>query len=216
MRTTWVFVCLILPGLALGQSLGELAKKEKERRERNKQEGKKVLVISEEELFPEKPEESEGPEAETEAESETRSSTRKEGEGREEGYIDESETPTSISPDQPMEVRLQAFEKMKRAYEAKVRQLDKNIAENDKRLREIEAEIGATSALGGGGLPVAPQTGTGAATRPMTGQETTKLVAEQKRLQKLNETLRARKEQLKLDLIAKGRAGGIPPGYLRF
>ena len=108
------------------------------------------------------------------------------------------------------------FAQMKRHYERQVAEIDEEIAKNEARLKQIEAEIGATSALGGAGLPVAPQTGTGTATRPMTGQESASLVGEQNRLQAMNQQLRSRKDQLKVDLQAKGRVGGIPPGYLRF
>jgi hypothetical protein len=50
----------------------------------------------------------------------------------------------------------------------------------------------------------------------MTGQESVALVGEQNQLQEANAGLRARKEELKTNLIAKGRAANIPPGYLRF
>jgi hypothetical protein len=50
----------------------------------------------------------------------------------------------------------------------------------------------------------------------MTGQESASLVGEQNRLQEANAGLRARQEELKVNLQAKGRAAGIPAGYLRF
>lgn len=226
MRSVVLLLCLIFPALALGQSLGEVARKEKERRERNKEEGKKVLVISEDELFPEEDEDaSAGDEGSVEGPSAPRTGARRpsaeEGEreeyDEEADYIDEREdVPTHIPPDAPLEERLQIFERMKRGYERQVQEIDKSIAENEERLRELEAKIAETSSLGGAGLPVAPRTGTGAATTPMTGQESAQLVADQNRLLAMNETLRKRKDQLKLDLQAKGRASGIPPGYLRF
>ena len=46
MKSTLLVLLVLLPGLALSQSLTEVAKKEKERREKNKQEGKEALVIS--------------------------------------------------------------------------------------------------------------------------------------------------------------------------
>ena len=55
MRKTFLALFLLTPALALGQSLGEVAKKEKSRREKNKQEGKEVQVLTESDL-PEKPE----------------------------------------------------------------------------------------------------------------------------------------------------------------
>jgi hypothetical protein len=50
----------------------------------------------------------------------------------------------------------------------------------------------------------------------LTGRESRRFVAEQNRLQQANEGLRARKEELKTNVQAKGRAAGIPPGYLSF
>ena len=108
------------------------------------------------------------------------------------------------------------FQRMRRHYDQQVREIDNAIAENNERLRQLEAKIGATSALGGAGLPVAPQTGTGTANTQMTGQESQQLIAEQKRLQTMNAQMESRKDQLKLDLQTKGRVAGIPPGYLRF
>ena len=124
--------------------------------------------------------------------------------------------PTQISVDAPLEDRLLAFNLMKQDYERKVKGIDNSIAENDERIRQLDARIAAASALGGGGLPVAPQTGTGAATTPMTGQDAAHLVGEQNRVKAINEMLRKQKNELKTDLQAKGRAAGIPPGYLRF
>ena len=129
---------------------------------------------------------------------------------------EEESVPAFIPPDAPLPEKLDMFERMKRQYQRQVQEIDEAIAKNDARLREVEAEIGSASALGGAGLPVAPQTGTGAATRPMTGQESATLVGEQNRLQEANAQLRTRKEELKTNLQAKGRAAGIPPGYLRF
>lgn len=228
MKAVVLMLCLMLPTLAFGQSLGEVAKKEKERRDRNKEEGKKVLVISEEELFPEEDEDAasgegdetgvEGPSSGTAGPRRPSTEEREREEYDEEAdYADETEdVPTFIPPDAPLEERMLIFEKMKRGYERKVQEIDESIAENEERLRELEDEIAETSALGGAGLPVAPRTGTGAATRQMTGQESEQLVAEKNRLLEMNESLRQRKDQLKLDLQAKGRAAGIPPGYLRF
>ena len=50
MKSTLFVLLVLLPGLALSQSLTEVAKKEKERREKNKHEGKEALVISEDQL----------------------------------------------------------------------------------------------------------------------------------------------------------------------
>ena len=50
MKSTLLVLLVLLPGLALSQSLNEVAKKGKERREKNKQEGKEALIISEDQL----------------------------------------------------------------------------------------------------------------------------------------------------------------------
>jgi hypothetical protein len=222
MRTAVLALVLTLPGLCLGQSLADAAKREKARRELNKREGKPVRVISESELTPP----SSSPPAESgetggevsrpETVPSSSPSTSSSSSSAEESSEDEESAPEFIPPDRPLEERLDLFARMKRHYERQVAEIDEQIAKNEARLKEIEAEIGATSALGGAGLPVAPQTGTGAATRQMTGQESASLVGEQQRLQAVNGQLRSRKEQLKVDLQAKGRVGGIPPGYLRF
>ncbi|GMR24037.1 MAG: hypothetical protein BMS9Abin37_2526 [Acidobacteriota bacterium] len=223
MKSTLMVLLVLLPGLALGQSLTEVAKKEKERREKNKQEGKEALVISEDQLSSEQ---AVGGSGQVQVEG---GSTRSAGPPRPgsyegddgEEYDEESEymeedVPKSIPPDIPLEQRLEMFQRMKRHYEKQVREIDNAIAENNERLRQLEAKIGATSALGGAGLPVALQTGTGAANTQMTGQESQQLIAEQKRLQAMNTQMESRKDQLKLDLQTKGRVAGIPPGYLRF
>jgi len=223
MRMTFLALFVLAPALALGQSLAEVAKKEKNRREKNKQEGREAQVISESELG------SGSEDAQTESATEEggaatspsygASSSSSSDESVPEGESEEEEeegVPAFIPPDAPLPEKLDMFEQMKRQYQRRVQEIDEAIAKNDARLRELEAEIGSASALGGAGLPVAPQAGTGAATRPMTGQESATLVGEQNRLQEANAQLRTRKEELKTNLQAKGRAAGIPAGYLRF
>jgi len=221
MRMTLLALFVLAPTLALGQSLAEVAKKEKNRREKNKQEGREAQVISESELG------SGSEDAQTESTTEeggaatspsygASSSSSSEESVPEDESEEEESVPAFIPPDAPLPEKLDMFERMKRQYQRQVQEIDEAIAKNDARLREVEAEIGSASALGGAGLPVAPQTGTGAATRPMTGQESATLVGEQNRLQEANAQLRTRKEELKTNLQAKGRAAGIPPGYLRF
>jgi hypothetical protein len=218
---TLLALFVLAPTLALGQSLAEVAKKEKNRREKNKQEGREAQVISESELG------SGSEDAQTESTTEEGGAATSPSYGASSSSIseqsvpeDESEeeesVPAFIPPDAPLPEKLDMFERMKRQYQRQVQEIDEAIAKNDARLREVEAEIGSASALGGAGLPVAPQAGTGAATRPMTGQESVTLVGEQNRLQEANAQLRTRKEELKTNLQAKGRAAGIPPGYLRF
>jgi hypothetical protein len=218
---TLLALLVLAPTLALGQSLAEVAKREKNRREKNKQEGREAQVISESELG------SGSQETQTESSTEeggaaTRPSHGSSSSASSEESVSEGESeedaniPAFIPPDAPLPEKLDMFERMRRQYQRQVQDIDAAIAKNDARLRELEAEIGSASALGGAGLPVAPQAGTGAATRPMTGQESATLVGEQNRLQEANAGLRARKEELKVNLQAKGRAAGIPAGYLRF
>jgi len=220
MKSTLVVLLVLLPGLAFGQSLSDVAKKEKERREKNKQEGKEALVISEDQLSPEG---AAGGSGQVQVEGGSTGSAGPPRPGSDEGddYDEEAEymeedVPKSIPPDLPLEQKLEMFQRMKRHYDKQVHEIDNAIAENNERLRQLEAKIGAVSALGGAGLPVAPQTGTGSANTQMTGQESQQLLAEQKKLQAANTQLENRKDQLKLNLQTKGRVGGIPPGYLRF
>jgi len=218
MRSTLVIWFLLLPSLTIAQSLGELAKKERERRDKNKEQGKSAIEISENDLYPEgRPApETEGAESASTGES-ARAPAASTAEYTEEELRDgeEDNVPTFISPDAPLEERLETFQRMRRHYENQVREIDEKIAENEKKLRELQAEMGATSAAGGAGLPV-PQTGAEAPNRQMTGQESQTLIAEQDRLQEMNQQLAAQKEKLKFDLQQKGHAAGIPAGYLRF
>jgi hypothetical protein len=224
MRTTLLALSILAPALALGQSLAEVAKKERTRREKNRQEGREVQVLSESDLGSGSEETGtasgteEGAAPATGANSSYVASSRESTEEStsESESEEDASLPAFIPPDAPLPEKLDLFERMKRQYQRQAQEIDEAIAKNDTRLRELEAEIGAASALGGAGLPVAPQAGTGAATRPMTGQESATLVGEQNRLQEANAQLRARKEELKMNLQAKGRAAGIPPGYLRF
>jgi hypothetical protein len=225
MRSLLVVLILTIPGFLFGQSLADVAKKEKERREKNKEAGKEVLVVSESDLEATRPaeqtevkgEEGSAPSASASTSSpSSESATVSENSENSESSEDAESVPKFIPPDKPLAEKLAMFDQMKRHYQNQVQEIDKQIGENEARLRDIEKQIAATSALGGAGLPVAPQTGTGAANRPMTGQESASLVGEQNRLQTMNQQLQQRKEQLKMDLQAKGRSAGIPPGYLRF
>lgn len=221
MRLTLLALFVLAPTLVMGQSLAEVAKKEKSRREKNKQEGKQAQVISETELGSGSKEAGEEASSEGSAPATTSSSygsstSSSRESASEEGSEEDGNLPAFIPPDAPLPEKLDLFERMKRQYQREVKDIDDAIAKNDTRLKELESEIAAASGLGGAGLPVAPQTGTGAATRPMTGQESASLVGEQTRLQEANAQLRAHKEELKTNLVAKGHAAGIPAGYLRF
>ncbi|HSF20087.1 MAG TPA: hypothetical protein VLK65_31510 [Vicinamibacteria bacterium] len=213
MRWTLVVVLILTPALGLGQSLGEVAKKERERREKNKQEGKKALVFSESEIFGEEGEAESAPE--TGVETPSRSSSVGERPVRERSEsIEEGDVPSSIPPDLPLDEKLVMFERMKTHYESQVRQIDEEIAKNETRIRELDSEIRAASTSGGAGLPVAPSADV--ANRQFTGQESVTLVEEQQKLKTMNEHLQGQKERLKLNLQQQGRVAGIPPGYLRF
>ena len=65
-----LLVCLSVPLVSAGQSLGNVAKKERERRDRNKKEGVAAREFSEEEVFGEK-EEEKAPEGEAGEETES-------------------------------------------------------------------------------------------------------------------------------------------------
>lgn len=223
MRLILLALTLTLPAAGYAQSLGEVAKKERERREKNKEEGKKALEFSETEIFGEEEESpTEGAEgAETVTSDRTpRTSTADEYDytmsesEAEEGAEDGADVPKSIPADIPMESRLEMFQRMKAHYERQVRDLDRQIAENNKKIADLDQQIRTASASGGAGLPVAPTNqGSG---QLYTGQESETLVAEQNKLKTLNERLEIRKGQLKSNLIAQGRMANIPAGYLRF
>jgi hypothetical protein len=51
-RAAFILLCLSLPGLALGQSLGEAARKEAERREKNRKAGVKAKAYGDQDLQP--------------------------------------------------------------------------------------------------------------------------------------------------------------------
>jgi hypothetical protein len=218
MKLTLLALCVLAPGLVLGQSLAEVAKKEKTRREQNKREGKQSQVISESDLesvsgAPATSSDVSVGEASTSGSSSSTSGSSSEeyveGESEEDGDV-----PAFIPPDAPLPEKLDLFERMKRQYQRQVQEIDEAIAKNDARLKELEGEI---SAAGGAGMPVAIQPPTDTSVlRPQTGRESVTLVAEQNRLREANAQLRARKEELKMNLQAKGRAAGIPAGYLQF
>src|SRR3990172_4443628 len=162
MRMTLLALFVLAPTLALGQSLAEVAKKEKNRREKNKQEGREAQVISESELG------SGSEDAQTESTTEeggaatspsygASSSSSSEQSVPEDESEEEESVPAFIPPDAPLPEKLDMFERMKRQYQRQVQEIEE-----------------------------------------------------------ANAQLRTRKEELKTNLQAKGRAAGIPPGYLRF
>lgn len=220
MRAKLTALLILVPAIALGQSLGELAKKEKERREKNKREGKTARVISEEDLA----EVTATTPMETIQSGGGASGTANRGDRDRQSFTEDTfleegayDVPDRIPPDAPLEEKIQMFQMMKRDYEIKAREIDENITKNETRIRELESEIAQLGTVGGGGLPTGPQQPTGTGVNTMTtGQGQGPLVAEKQRLETMNEQLRGRKEQLKLDLQTKGRVAGIPAGFLRF
>jgi hypothetical protein len=218
MKSTILVLVLALPAIGLGQSLAEVAKKEKERRESNKKEGKEAKVLSEEDVERLRPYEttvSGGPD-ETGSEGSSAGSYEPSSEEYASGEFSEGEedVPTSIPPDRPLPERIDMFERMKRHYLAQAAEIDQQIRENETKLRKAQADLASASAAGGAGLPVAP--GAAPVGGQLTGQESASLAEEVNRLQAINKQLQTQKDQLKLDLQEKGRVAGIPPGYLRF
>ena len=219
MKSTILVLVLAVPAIGLGQSLAEVAKKEKQRREENKKEGKEAKVLSEEDVERLRPLEttvtSDSGEAGSESGAASSGSSSEEYSSAE--YSEEEggeDVPTSIPPDRPLEERIDIFERMKRHYLAQAAEIDQQVRENETKLRKAQADLASASTAGGAGLPVAP----GAAPVPgqLTGQESAALAEEVNKLQAINKQLQTQKDQLKLDLQAKGRVAGIPAGYLRF
>lgn len=193
------------PSIA-AQSLGEVAKREKKRREEVRKSGKSGRVLSEADLIrgedeaeiPAEPDQTQASSATTSGESEVLMET-------------DITLDSSIPPDAPLPERNRIFDRMKQLYEQEVVNIDVTIRSNELRLTEIEREL---SALGAGGLPVA--TTATQATTPTSGMEFQPLMDERKALGEQNEGLARRKEELKRTLLEKGRRGGIAAGRLRF
>ena len=227
---TVILCCLSLCGLAFGQSLSELAKKEKERREKNRREGKQVQTITESELSEGEAESEEGSETSASRSNSRRTTTNRRSNtsgsiaegtftvadqpsGGEDDEGDVSEV-DEIPKDGELEDKVEAFLLMKRQYQNQAQEIDKKIAENNKRLDELREQIATTSSSGGAGLPTAPQAGN--SSRVITGREIGALTAEQEKLNQENRDLQARKERMRSELLERGRRAGVPAGYLRF
>lgn len=191
------------PWLA-AQSLGEVAKKEKKRREEIRQSGKTGRVLTETDLARGEDE------AEAVSESEESPQTAASGSGQ---FTTETDVTldSSIPPDAPLAERNRIFDRLKQLYDEEVENIDITIRTNELRLTEIEREL---AALGAGGLPVA--TTATQATTPTSGLEFQPLMEERKELTEQNQELAGRKDQLRSSLLEKARRGGIAPGRLRF
>lgn len=207
----------LVPALVFGQSLGELATKEKERREKNKQSGKAVRVITDSDLR--KGEEASGsgqgsettsaqPPASSASSSRSSSSVVEEVEEDEAGAEGASKGATEIPREGSLESRIQAFEAVKKTYQQEVAKIDGEIAKNKNRLVEIEERLATLGAAGG---PLAPPPDM----TPGYDGEFFGLMDEKGKLQARNLELEAQKESLWRELVEKARRAGIPPGYLR-
>ena len=220
MRITLMAIIFLLPWLAFGQSLGELAKKEKERRAQNKQNGKTAITLSQVEISKNTTEDLNTKEP---LDSETPSlhyidATEEENDLNEGAENTLHDVPDNIPMDAPLETRIQLFQVMKKNYEDTIETIDKAIRLNSQRILQIEDKIRQFSASGAySGAPVSPQMMSGdLAQTQLSGQESRSLDVEKKRLQAINKSMNLRKEQLKLNLQTKGRVANIPASYLRF
>jgi hypothetical protein len=205
--------------LAWGQSLAEVARKEKERLERLKASGKKVRVITEAELSPA------AAETATEEEGAIPSSPVWQAPGSGPGgatatpsptptpsagglHLPESEgrpPVTDIPAEGTAEEKLAAFQAVRDGYQQRANELDLEIAKKRERLAEVDLRL---SQIGvGAGLPADPQW--------VDPSEAFKLQAEKTNLTQAIQEIEAKKQSLREELFEKARRAGIPPGYLR-
>lgn len=189
-----------------GQSLTEIAKKEKERRKNLEEKGETTKVITESDLQ----------QVSASSPSPATSSTAKtQSQGPERIAIDEDEltdadTSTEIPPNAALRDKIALFEQMVKVYQTEVQEIDKEIAKNEARLEAIQQEL---IIEGGSGLPTAISNPNRA---PTYAGNTVALQKEQQELKDRNQQLQAQKRKSADDLRAKGRRSGIPAGYLRF
>jgi hypothetical protein len=142
-KTTLLALLLTLPTLVVGQSFSEVAKKEKERRKKNKKQGTTVHVLSKEDLYPGgRPETGDEDRADGTAGQQASSD---DGGLDLEDFEEGEDLPDSIPPDAPLPQKLRMFELLKREYERQVQEIGQSIAENRDRLCELEVQISATS-----------------------------------------------------------------------
>ncbi len=199
------------------QSLTELAKKEKERRKKNEQEGKEVHVITEENLT------SEGPAFTTTVDTSKSSTSRRSPSGtrtggeleyieeREEGERAEPEVPTEIPTSASPQEKIAIFQRMLTAHRAELKKIDEQIAKNNTRLAEVEQELNVIGA-GVNMPPPVPQ----ADFKPRNPGDKFALEAEQRDLRQKNQQLETEKKTKADQLRAKGSRAGIPASYLNF
>jgi hypothetical protein len=216
----WVLV-FSFAGFAGAQSLAELAKKEKERRNKNKAKGSEAQVITEHDLSRAKspmftstavPSTATArPTSRGSEGSESSESAGAEG-GNEGGASEEVAAPTAIPTDAPLQQKIALFEQMVKAYRAEVEKIDQEIAKNNDRIQEIDGKL---ATIGSGGLPVVPAANQ-IANNTYDPGEAIALQNEQQQLREKNQQLEVQKTSKANDLRQKGRRAGIPASYLRF
>jgi hypothetical protein len=204
-----LFLFLVVPSLAAGQSLTELAAKEKERRKKNKESGKQVTVITNTELaqtqgrIANPTDEGSAPSTGQGAgRTGRRTARRASGGGGDDGEV-------TLRQDASLQEKLEAFEAMKATYQEQVKEIDEKIRKNNQRISELQEALVST---GGTGLPTAPQ----ADMQVRNPADIPAMRQEQAQLREKNQQLEAEKKPLKDDLITKGRRAGIPARYLTF
>lgn len=208
-----IAACLLsLAGYVSAQSLAEVAKKEKQRRNRNKENGTQVKVVTDEELARVGP-----PVFSSTAVSSTTGQSALppvagEEPGPEEGEDDEESevsAPTSIAADAPLRDKIAVFQQMVRAHLAEVEKIDEEIAKNNARITAIQDRL---TTIGHSGLPTVPQVDRG---QRYEGEHVA-LQQEQEQLRERNSELEAQKRAMADEIREKGRRAGVPAGYLRF
>jgi len=216
-----VFLLLVVPGLSWGQSLTEVAEKEKERRRKNKESGEQVQVITDRELAsnqgrianPSATDESAASGESAEAATAAGSSEPRDPDSvpmiNERETNEEPQPVTEIPADADLEQKLNLLERMKADYQRQVSEIDAEIQENNQRIEEIQTELVST---GGTGLPTAPQADRGV----RNPGNIPALRNEQQELRDRNQALEAQKQSIKENIITRARRAGIPASYLNF
>jgi len=224
-KTQTLFIWLLVvsfAGFAGAQSLVDLANKEKERRNKNKEKGSEAQVITERDLSRVKspmftstavPSTTAARPGSTVGSEGSESSESAEAEGENEaGESEEVAAPTAIPNDAPLQQKISLFEQMVKAYRAEVEKIDEEIAKNNDRIQEIDRQL---ATIGGGGLPVVPAANQISSNTYDPG-EAIALQNEQQQLREKTQQLEVQKTSKANDLRQKGRGAGIPAGYLRF
>ena len=197
----------------LSQSLSEVAKKEKERREKNKSHGTQAQIITEDNLVEGRALEDivvVAEDKETRTGKTPRSSTDFNEEDLENVTIS-----STISAHLPLQERLELFNTLKNAYKKAIEEIDEKLAKITQQLAKIEHEAASIAGSGAAGTPVAPNPNQANQTQ-MTGQEELALATEKQDLQRKKHELESQKSSLKSQIVEKGRRANIPASYLRF